>query len=126
MLIQTSLAALGLFSSTFGSEHLPRRRCAYGDECWPDAETWNSFNATIGGRLIRSLPSAAVCHAERYNADKCATAKDSWLDSFWKTNQSGAYAATLWEMGDTGRCFIDTPLDAPCDQGIGTHLFPRK
>lgn len=122
MLIQATLTAFGLISSTLGSQHQPRRRCAYGDECWPDTETWNSFNATVGGRLIRSVPSAAVCHAERYDSDKCATAKDSWLDSFWRTNQTGAYAATLWEMGETGKCFIDTPIDAPCDQGIGTLL----
>ncbi|KAL5356941.1 hypothetical protein BJX96DRAFT_187875 [Aspergillus floccosus] len=96
----------------------PRRRCAYGDSCWPGARTWNQFNATVGGRLIHSVPPAAVCHAQLYNADQCAVAKESWLDSFWRTNQTGAYAATVWETGKTGQCSIDTPVEARCDQGI--------
>ena len=119
MLVQTPLTALGLLSMALGAQSHPRRRCTYGDDCWPSVETWNQFNATVGGKLIRSVPSAAVCHAERYNADLCAVAKSSWLDSSWRTNQTGAYSAILWEMGKTGQCFIDTPIKAPCDQGIG-------
>ncbi|KAL2818747.1 hypothetical protein BDW59DRAFT_181875 [Aspergillus cavernicola] len=118
MLVQTPLTALAFLSTVVGTQSQPRRRCANGDDCWPSVDTWNQFNATIGGRLSRSVPSAAVCHAERYNTDQCAVAKSSWLDSFWRTNQTGAYAAILWEMGDTGQCFIDTAVEAPCDQGI--------
>jgi hypothetical protein len=119
MLVQTPLRVLGLLSTAVGAQSQPRRRCAYGDDCWPSVDTWNQFNTTVGGKLIRSVPSAAVCHAGRYNADQCAVAKSSWLDSFWRTNQTGAYAAILWEMGYTGQCFIDTAVEAPCDQGIG-------
>lgn len=119
MLVQTPLTTLGLLTTAAHAQSQPRRRCAYGDNCWPDAATWDHFNATVGGRLIRSLPSAAVCHSERYNANQCAVAKSSWLDSFWRTNQTGSYAATLWEMGPTGQCFIDAAVEAPCDQGIG-------
>lgn len=119
MFIQTALAALGLLSPAVGLESQLRRRCAYGDDCWPSFDTWNQFNGTVGGRLIRSRPSAAVCHTESYNASQCAVAKNSWLDSFWKTNQTGGYAAMVWEMGETGKCFIDTAVEAPCDQGIG-------
>ncbi len=119
MLVQTPLTSLGLLSTVVHAQSQPRRRCAFGDDCWPNAATWDQFNATVGGRLIRSLPSAAVCHAERYNANQCAVAKSSWLDSFWRTNQAGSYSATLWEMGPTGQCFVDTAINAPCDQGIG-------
>jgi hypothetical protein len=119
MLIQTPLTALGLLSTTVGARNQIRRRCAYGDDCWPSIDIWNQFNATVGGKLVRSVPSAAVCHTERYNADQCAAANSSWLDSFWRTNQTGAYAAIVWEMGNSGQCFIDTAVEAPCDQGIG-------
>jgi hypothetical protein len=71
------------------------------------------------------LPSAAVCHAEWYNADQCAVARSSWLDSFWRTNQTGSYSATLWEMGPTGQCFVDTAAEAPCDQGVGMTWMNR-
>jgi hypothetical protein len=116
---ETVLSAVGILTIAANAEGHHRRRCAYGDDCWPDAQTWNGFNTTVGGRLIRSFPSAAVCHTERYNADQCNIARHSWLDSFWRTNQTGAYSATVWEMGNNGQCFIDTPVNAPCDQGIG-------
>ncbi|PGH10691.1 hypothetical protein AJ80_07447 [Polytolypa hystricis UAMH7299] len=98
-----------------------RRRCAYGDSCWPDDYKWKAFNSSISGRLVRTYPSAAVCHKERYDAELCHTAKENWANSFWKTNQTGAYTSTLWELGEKGQCFIDSPRDAPCDQGIVPH-----
>jgi hypothetical protein len=119
MLFQKPLITLGLVSTAVHAQSQPRHRCAYGDDCWPNAATWDQFNATVGGKLLRSLPSAAVCHTERYDANKCAVAKSDWLDSSWRTNQTGSYSATLWEMGPTGQCFTDTPVEAPCDQGIG-------
>ncbi|KAA8650336.1 hypothetical protein EYZ11_000705 [Aspergillus tanneri] len=116
--------ALGILAAV-EAKGLPRHRCTYGEDCWPDVQTWDKFNATVGGKLIRSVPSAAVCHTELYNADKCADAKHSWLDSFWRTNQTGAYSATVWEMGETGQCFIDTPVGAKCDQGIVPYYMVR-
>jgi hypothetical protein len=125
MFVQSTLTVLSLLSPAVGVQSECRHRCAYGDDCWPSDNTWKLFNDTVGGRLIRSVPSAAVCHAERYNANQCAIAKSSWLDSFWKTNQTGGYAAMLWEMGESGKCFVDTPIGAPCDQGIGTKSYKR-
>ncbi|KAF7588253.1 hypothetical protein BBP40_005975 [Aspergillus hancockii] len=122
---QTILAAFGIISTAVDAQGQSRRRCAYGDDCWPDTQTWNDFNATIGGKLIRSVPSAAVCHIERYDAEQCAVAKESWLDSFWRTNQTGAYSAIVWEMGKTGQCFINTPVGALCDQGLVPHFSVR-
>ncbi|BCS23428.1 FAD/FMN-containing protein [Aspergillus puulaauensis] len=124
MLIQTPLTALTLLSTAAGQSQ-PRHRCTNSDACWPTPETWNQFNTTIGGKLIRSVPSAAVCHSPRYNPGQCATAKRSWLDSFWRTNQTGGYAAMVWEMGETGRCFIDTPVEEGCDQGIVPYYSVR-
>ncbi|KOC15294.1 FAD binding domain protein [Aspergillus flavus AF70] len=124
-MFQHLLTAVGILSVATDAQTQPRRRCAHGDDCWPDTQTWNDFNATVGGRLIRSVPSAAVCHTERYNADKCSVAKESWLDSFWRTNQTGAYSATVWEMGQTGQCFINTSASAPCDQGIVPYYMVR-
>ncbi|EAW22098.1 FAD/FMN-containing protein [Aspergillus fischeri NRRL 181] len=119
------LSAVGILTIVANAEAHHRRRCAYGDDCWPDSQTWNDFNATVGGRLIRSFPSAAVCHTRRYNANQCNIAKKSWLDSFWRTNQTGAYSATVWEMGNTGQCFMDTPVSAPCHQGLVPYYSVR-
>lgn len=116
---QATLSTLAILSVADAS---PRRRCAFGDDCWPDETTWKAFNASISGHLIQSSPSAAVCHEEQYDAGLCDAAKQGWQSSFWRTNQTGAYSGLLWELGDD-QCFIDSPLSAPCDQGLGGLLL---
>ncbi|QKX54826.1 uncharacterized protein TRUGW13939_01915 [Talaromyces rugulosus] len=92
-------------------------RCTFGDECWPEDISWQAFNATVGGHLIRSLPSAAVCHQGPFhNIQACNSTEQNWDNSFWRTNQSGAYTALLWETGEYGQCYLDD-IDKPCDQG---------
>ena len=39
-----------------------------GDPQWPSRDTWNQLNQTVGGRLIASVPEAAVCHPGGYGA----------------------------------------------------------
>ena len=106
---------LVLFLGTLGTCH--RARCRANDPCWPSPKTWSSFNATISGRLLRTYPSAAPCHAPNYNAQQCATVQQNWTSSFWRTSQPGAYAAILWEVG-SGQCFPNTTISTPCDQGL--------
>jgi hypothetical protein len=96
----------------------PRRRCKYGDDCWPDAETWQNFNNSISGRLIRTFPSAAVCHGQNSHPEDCTIAKEQWDNSFWRTNQTGAYTAIVWELGNQ-QCFINSSMTAPCQPGLG-------
>ncbi|KAH8697409.1 FAD binding domain protein [Talaromyces proteolyticus] len=92
-------------------------RCTFGEKCWPDEHSWQALNATVGGRLIRSFPSAAVCHqGPSYDAQACDIAEKNWDNSFWRTNQSGAYSALVWEMGKYGQCYLDD-FHQPCDQG---------
>ncbi|KAK2757894.1 hypothetical protein FQN54_004300 [Arachnomyces sp. PD_36] len=120
MHIPYTQAAISSLAISSLAEAQPRRRCAFGDDCWPDEETWSAFNSSISGHLIRSYPSAAVCHEERYDAGLCDAAEQGWESSFWRTNQTGAYSAILWELGDE-ECFIDSPMSAPCDQGRVPH-----
>ena len=95
-----------------------RRRCAFGDPCWPDAPTWRAFNDSMSGRLIQSVPSAAVCHEKNFDEGLCKVAKTEWKNSFWRTNQTGAYSAIIWELG-SDQCFIESPKSAPCQPGLG-------
>lgn len=101
-----------------------RHRCRYGDPCWPDVATWQSFNNSISGRLVRTFPSAAVCHQQQYNATGCSEAKSEWTNSFWRTNQTGAYTAMAWELGN-GHCFINSSRDDVCQPGLGTYCCIR-
>src|SRR4051794_33200452 len=66
--VLVSTAAVVSGHPSIDSHHLPHRRCAYGDDCWPDVATWSAFNESVSGRLIASYPSAAVCHKEHYDA----------------------------------------------------------
>lgn len=115
MIISIFLLVLSSVFSSSSPYHPPR--CSYGDPCWPSPATWQAFNASISGHLLAPFPPAAVCHNPRYNDAQCKIAKAEWRNSLWRTNQTGAYAAILWEMGDE-QCFIDAPRTAPCEQGL--------
>ncbi|CAG8982521.1 hypothetical protein HYALB_00002301 [Hymenoscyphus albidus] len=39
-------------------------KCVPGDQCWPSEKEWKAFNLTIGGRLRKAVPAAAVCYNE--------------------------------------------------------------
>lgn len=101
------------------AEAPPRRRCAYGDACWPSAGQWASFNTSVCGRLVAAHPSAAVCHDALFDEDGCAEAREKWFDSRWRTDQVGAYSAILWEMGDDV-CPVNGTRESPCGPGIGS------
>src|SRR5690349_17367936 len=76
---------------------------------------------TISGHHIATRPSAALCHSVDSNRALCDTAEQSWMRSDWRTDQPGAYTGMLWEYGPTGECFINTTINAPCDQGYVPH-----
>jgi hypothetical protein len=94
----------------------PRQLCKAGNACWPSLSEWEAFNSSIDGRLIHTIPSAAVCHSAHYSEELCSVAKGNWTNSFWRTSQPGAYSAILWQLGND-QCFINTTVDAPCGQG---------
>lgn len=54
-------------------------RCFPGDGCWPSVSTWNAFNQSIDGRLIKSVPLATPCHTPNYDENECETLKDGWF-----------------------------------------------
>jgi FAD/FMN-containing dehydrogenase len=93
------------------------KRCTASDDCWPSPKEWSHFNASIGGRLLASRPSAAVCHHPEYNELLCASAKANWTSSDWRTAQPGAYSAILWELGPD-QCYINSTAEEPCEQGL--------
>lgn len=59
----------------------PSCRCLPSDSCWPSKSAWTSFNKTVGGRLIATVPIGSVCHDSAfgsYNAQKCDALKSVW------------------------------------------------
>ncbi|KAF2724761.1 FAD/FMN-containing isoamyl alcohol oxidase MreA [Polychaeton citri CBS 116435] len=56
-------------------------RCYPGDDCWPSAYEWATFNDTIGGKLVATVPLAAPCHNDRfaaYDNTTCSALQDGW------------------------------------------------
>ncbi|KAK3313626.1 hypothetical protein B0H66DRAFT_357482 [Apodospora peruviana] len=54
--------------------------CLYipGDREYPHEAEWNALNRTVGGRLIRGVPVAAVCYGPDANATRCAELQHDW------------------------------------------------
>jgi hypothetical protein len=54
-------------------------KCYEGDKCWPSVSAWDALNSTVGGRLVKFVPHAAVCHntfegESTFNAAGCTEA----------------------------------------------------
>ncbi|KAA8619984.1 BBE multi-domain protein [Pyrenophora tritici-repentis] len=54
-----------------------------GDNTWPSQQAWGQLNQTIGGRLIETVPQAAICHPGGYaglsqNQTACDSLKKEW------------------------------------------------
>ena len=59
----------------------PTCRCIPSDSCWPTPQTWQAFNATIGGRLIATIPIGSPCHDDEfatYDAQACKDLQAEW------------------------------------------------
>lgn len=76
----SALAFVGiiLFANASGYEPC---RCFPGDDCWPSDEAWEKFNATVGGRLIKTVPIGSVCHDPTYEDPMCRTVQENWATS---------------------------------------------
>lgn len=75
-------AAWTTVSQSFGLESRTCR-CYPGDQCWPSAAEWDSFNQTLGGKLVRTVPVASPCHdtfpGVRYDNATCADIQANWV-----------------------------------------------
>lgn len=58
-------------------------KCVPGDRCWPSELEWKAFNLTVGGRLKKAVPAAAVCYNDfegksNYNKAACDELIQNW------------------------------------------------
>ncbi|KAK8035536.1 hypothetical protein PG993_010531 [Apiospora rasikravindrae] len=82
-LTSLDLANVTLFRFDDGSPPAtPKCKAFPGENVWPTDETWNTFNALTGGKLITPVPLGAVCYGgDHYDAAKCQDLLDKWDDS---------------------------------------------
>lgn len=73
------LTVVQVFRATIA--HSESRLCRFlsHDEGWPVLEEWQTLNASVSGRLIRTVPAAHVCHDPTYNESLCAAVRESWI-----------------------------------------------
>lgn len=48
------------------------------DSDWPATSAWDSFNTTVDGRLVATVPIGSPCHEPNYDATACAALQDDW------------------------------------------------
>ncbi|KAH9894563.1 FAD binding domain-containing protein [Xylariomycetidae sp. FL2044] len=89
--------------------------CLPLDQCWPDESTWDAFNATIDGRLIKTVPIGSVCHDPTYDEAACQALRAAWrtpmphyessssvMETYWSANSCNPFASrsTSCELGN--------------------------
>jgi hypothetical protein len=92
-------------------------RAIPGDESWPTEKVWSDFNETVGGRLIRTVPIATVCHGEAYEKEKCDVLRDNW--HFPETHLPSSSSPMAYEASNDS-CNPFSEPTGPCV--IGNHV----
>lgn len=112
-----------LFPSTlpFSEFFSPPCRCRPDESCWPSNETWNAFNKTLGGKLIKTVPIGAVCHTSQefvpYDAAACAELQSQWLAAETHVESPSSITAPYYANES---CDPFAPASSPCS--IGTYV----
>lgn len=82
----TSILVVSVLISAAASVAVAGPACRYlpSDAAWPSAQQWSDLNATVGGRLVATVPYASVCHGSEYNASQCDVVKGSWDSTLYQ------------------------------------------
>ncbi|TFK40207.1 isoamyl alcohol oxidase [Crucibulum laeve] len=88
-----------------------------GDPAWPSLSQWDSFNAKVDGRLIKTVPIGSPCHYPVYNSTECAIVRDRWHNTGFHEASSSSVMDALFANQS---CDPFTKPDEPCV--IGTYV----
>lgn len=84
------------------------------DADWPSAATWDSFNSTVGGRLIATVPIGSPCHDPTYDATACAALQADWVLGSTHYTSSSSVMQQSWANNS---CDPFTNQSTPCTLG---------
>ncbi|KAK4177085.1 putative oxidase [Triangularia setosa] len=88
-----------------------------GDSLWPGDFEWSALNKTLGGRLVASVPLAAVCHHEPFNIydeERCNAAKEAWDRPETHFVEPVEFNAPIFQ---NATCDPFTSVDEKCELG---------
>ncbi|KAI1455087.1 FAD/FMN-containing isoamyl alcohol oxidase MreA [Annulohypoxylon moriforme] len=89
-------------------------RVLAGDSAWPSKAKWDQLNSAVGGRLIASVPLAAVCHDPHYDEKQCNHLRDRWTSPEIYV-ESPVTPMSYWVQNATCDPWTDRKL--PCQLG---------
>ena len=92
-------------------------RCFPGEICWPTKDEWSTFNQSIGGNLVFTVPIGSVCHHELFNAQKCTDLQNAWHAPETHIESSHSIMAPFWANMS---CDPFLPRDSRCI--VGTYV----
>ena len=103
-------------------------KCGPTDSCWPAAREWAVLNATVGGRLIATVPAGSPCHTATqlaagnsttgsYNATACEAVQSDWHDPTFHEESSSSIMAPSFASNS---CNPFSPASTPCV--IGSYV----
>ncbi|OJJ38346.1 hypothetical protein ASPWEDRAFT_105839 [Aspergillus wentii DTO 134E9] len=109
----TSVLAL---SSVVGaaSSNSTNCRCFPGDSCWPSQDVWSSFNKTVDGQLVATVPLGKPCHSPSYDAGVCNSLRDKWEYPEIHYDSTSSIMAPFFA---NGTCDPYHPVSKPCTLG---------
>ncbi|KAG7096002.1 hypothetical protein E1B28_006684 [Marasmius oreades] len=87
------------------------------DDIWPATREWDSFNHSIDGRLIKTVPIGSPCHDHNFDQAKCDVVRDSWSSPELHEAHPSSIMFPLF-LNNT--CSPFTPRGFPCP--VGTYV----
>lgn len=111
---------LSFFSHATAAGSNATCRCFPGDSCWPSIAAWNSFNASLGGKLVATVPLAAPCHQDfagkmTYDKAVCDQLQQEWTLPQAHYNSSSSIMAPFFAnrscdpfTGEATQCVVGT------------------
>ncbi|KAI1824147.1 FAD binding domain-containing protein [Xylaria intraflava] len=117
-----SIAGFVLSATTVTGNPPNDRTCRYipGDAGWPSQGDWAQLNATVGGRLVPTIPLAHVCHQTgpfaAYDRTTCEDLGTAFQDASPATicPVAGEIFNPYWQ---NGTCSPFTAPEIPCELG---------
>ncbi|KAI1450613.1 FAD-binding domain-containing protein [Annulohypoxylon stygium] len=72
-------------------------KCYPSDSCWPSAVEWESFNKTIDGKLIKTVPPGSVCYPSEpnYSQAACESIISNWTAADFQSSDP-ASVSSAW------------------------------
>ncbi|KAF9267089.1 FAD binding domain protein [Marasmius fiardii PR-910] len=99
------------------SSYSGRCRILPTDDAWPPKEVWDSFNHSIDGRLIKTIPIASPCHDPAFDQNKCDAIRAGWITPDLHEANPSSIMEPLF-LNNT--CSPFTPRESSCP--IGTYV----